>query len=70
MPIGVMRQTSPKPAVRYQILGLALVARWDGGYFFFEGFGPDRIAHSASIESEIELLTAGAGAISLYESIL
>lgn len=58
VPIGVMRQTSPKPAVRYQILGLAIVARWDAGYFFFEGFGPDRIAHSASIESEIELLTA------------
>jgi hypothetical protein len=58
VPVGVMLQTSPKPAVRYQILGLALVARWDEGYFFFEGFGPDRVAHSPSLESEIELLAA------------
>jgi len=53
-----MRQTRDKSPVRYQILGLAIVAHWDGGYFFFEGFGPDHIAHSASLESEIELLTA------------
>ena len=53
-----MLQTRDKSPVRYQILGLALVARWDGGYFFFEGFGPDHIAHSASVGSEIELLTA------------
>jgi putative restriction endonuclease len=58
VPVGVMLQTRDKSPVRYQILGLALVARWDGGYFFFEGFGPDHTAHSASIESEIELLTA------------
>jgi putative restriction endonuclease len=56
--VGVMRQTSDKSPVRYQILGLALVARWDAGYFFFEGFGPDSFAHSGSLESEMELLTA------------
>ncbi len=56
VPVGVMRQTKPKPAVRYQVLGLALVAGWDGGYFFFEGFGPDDLAHSPSTETEIELL--------------
>jgi hypothetical protein len=57
IPIGVMRQTRPRPAVRYQILGLALVAGWDGGYFFFEGFGPSALAHPGGTDTEIELLT-------------
>jgi hypothetical protein len=57
-PIGVMHQTSPKPAVRYQILGLALVVGWDGGYFFFEGFGPNALAHPGGTNTEIELLAA------------
>ena len=57
VPVGVMRQTKPKPNVRYQILGLALVVGWDGGYFFFEGFGPDGLAHSGGLRSEIELLS-------------
>ncbi len=58
VPIGVMHQTSPKPAVRYQILGLALVVGWDGGYFFFEGFGPNALAHPGGTNTEIELLAA------------
>ena len=58
VPVGVMRQTSPKPAVRYQILGLALVAGWDGGYFFFEGFAPNGLAHPGGTGTEIELLAA------------
>lgn len=57
VPIGVMRQTKPKPNVRYQVLGLALVVGWDGGYFFFEGFGPDGLAGSGGHWSEIELLS-------------
>lgn len=56
VPVGVMRQTRPKPAVRYQIMGLALVAGWDGGYFFFEGFGRDDLAHPPGVGTEIELL--------------
>lgn len=58
IPVGVMRQTRPRPAVRYQILGLALVAGWDGGYFFFEGFGPKALAHPGGANTEIELLAA------------
>jgi len=58
VPIGVMRQTRPKPNVRYQILGLALVVGWDGGYFFFEGFRLDGFAHSGGSGTEIELLSA------------
>jgi putative restriction endonuclease len=37
--------------------GLALVAGWDGGYFFFEGFGPSGIAHPPGSTAEIELLS-------------
>jgi len=58
IPVGVMRQTRPRPAVRYQILGLALVVGWDGGYFFFEGFGPNGLAHEGGTSTEIEILAA------------
>jgi putative restriction endonuclease len=37
---------------------LALVAGWDGGYFFFEGFGPNALAHPGGTNTEIELLAA------------
>lgn len=40
VPVGVMRQVRNVSPVRYRILGLALVAGWDGGYFFLEGFAP------------------------------
>ena len=33
VPVGVMRQTRGKPGVRYEVLGLARVAGWDGGPF-------------------------------------
>jgi hypothetical protein len=58
VPVGVMKQTKPKPNVRYQVLGLALVVGWDGGYFFFEGFGPEGLAQPGGSWSEIELLSA------------
>ena len=73
VPVGVMRQTSPKPNVRYQVLGLALVVGWDGGYFFFEGFGPDGLARSGGSWSEIELLyaeeEAAAAAASAFDPV-
>ena len=40
VPVGVMRQVSGKPHIRYHVLGLALVTGWDAGYFFLEGFSP------------------------------
>ena len=58
VPVGVMLQTQPKPNVRYKVLGLALAVSWDGGYFFFEGFGPDGLAHSGGRSTEIELLSS------------
>lgn len=41
IPIGVMRQVSIKPQIRYHIVGLALVTKWEAGYFYLEGFSPD-----------------------------
>ena len=40
VPVGVLRQVSGKPSPKYRILGLALVARWEAGYFFLEGLSP------------------------------
>lgn len=56
VPVGVMRQVSGKPSVRYKVLGLARVANWDGGYFFFEGFAPDGTVREKGPGGEIELL--------------
>jgi putative restriction endonuclease len=77
VPVGVMIQVQQHPG-RYSVLGLALVTRWDGGYFLFEGLtalagqastGPRSLANSAAaIDNAIALadhdLTA-AGAFSL-----
>lgn len=57
VPVGVMRQTSGKPNVQYHILGVALVAGWDGGYFFLEGFSADGRSHNRGPQAEIERLT-------------
>lgn len=39
VPVGVFVQVTSKPNPRYRILGLALVAGYDDGYFYFEGLG-------------------------------
>jgi len=58
VPVGVLRQVSAKPNSMYEILGLAFVAGWDGGYFFLEGIGPAGQARSRGPSGEIELLAA------------
>lgn len=45
VPVGVMLQTSSKPKALYKILGVALVADWEKGYFLLEGFAPDGHSH-------------------------
>ncbi len=45
VPVGVMRQVSGKPNVRYHVLGIALVVRWDAGFFVLEGFAPGGSTH-------------------------
>lgn len=42
VPVGVMRQTRPKPNPRYKILGLALVTDWKDGYFLLDSLTPER----------------------------
>lgn len=56
VPIGVMRQVSAAPHARYEVLGLALVAGWDEGYFLLEGFAPDGHAHGRGPTAEVEAL--------------
>lgn len=38
VPVGVMRQRSEGAPVTYNVLGLAFVAGWQGGFFILEGF--------------------------------
>jgi hypothetical protein len=56
VPVGVLLQVAPKPNVRYHILGVALVARWDAGYFYLEGFSADEVARTGGLATEIEAL--------------
>jgi putative restriction endonuclease len=49
VPVGVMRQTSAKPRVRYRILGLAFVSSWDSGYFVLEGCNAAGVSHAGSV---------------------
>lgn len=56
VPVGVMRQISRAPTVRYRILGLALVNGWDGGYFFLEGFSKSGIGRRRGPSGELEIL--------------
>lgn len=37
VPVGVLRQSSSRPNVRYRVLGLALVSDWQEGYFALQG---------------------------------
>ncbi|UQA59499.1 HNH endonuclease [Polyangium aurulentum] len=56
VPVGVLRQVSPKPKSRYKIWGLAFVVRWDSGYFFLEGIGPAGPVRPCGPSGAIELL--------------
>jgi putative restriction endonuclease len=54
-----MRQVSVSPQVYYHVYGLALVAGWEGGYFFLEGFSPNGYSRGNGPGTEIEMLTTG-----------
>lgn len=58
VPVGVLRQVSGKPKVRYHVHGLALVVRWDAGYFFLEGFSANGIAREGGVHTEVDVLMA------------
>jgi len=44
MPVGVLLQVCERPRSRYRVLGVALVAGWNEGYFLLEGFSPDGLS--------------------------
>lgn len=66
VPIGVFRQVSKRPS-RYEILGLAFVATYDGGFFFLEGSAPDGRVRPPGATAEFELL-AEANSMSIEEA--
>ncbi|MEX2502438.1 MAG: HNH endonuclease [Trueperaceae bacterium] len=55
VPVGVFRQVSRNPH-RYEILGLALVATFDGGFFFLEGAAATGTVRMPGTASEFERL--------------
>ena len=55
VPVGVFRQVAKGPS-RYEILGLALVATYDGGFFFLEGAAPDGTVRRPGPAAEFERL--------------
>jgi len=52
VPVGVLLQVKPKPGVEYDILGLALVTEWKGGYFILEGFADQGEGKAAKLEPD------------------
>lgn len=49
MPVGVLRQISGKPDTKYRILGVAIVAGWEEGFFFLDGFSTDGLSHGRGL---------------------
>jgi putative restriction endonuclease len=58
VPVGVFRQVSRNPH-RYEILGLAVVATYDGGFFFLEGVSRDGCVRRSDTATEMDFLTRG-----------
>lgn len=56
VPVGVVRQISPKPNSRYEVLGLAVISGWEDGFFFLEGVNGTGEFKSSGSASEIEFL--------------
>jgi len=56
VPVGVIRQIQDKSKTAYQILGLAIVAGWDGGYFFLEGIAADGHFRRRGPTGEVQLI--------------
>lgn len=56
VPVGVFRQVSSRPGGRYRILGVALVASWNEGYFSLEGFAPGGASRGRGPQAELDTL--------------
>lgn len=57
VPVGVVRQVPGRRRTQYHVLGIALVAGWDAGYFFLEGFSPESTCRGPGPATEIDVLT-------------
>lgn len=55
VPVGVLRQVSEMPDVRYVILGIALVTGWENGYFYLEGFSSEGISHGLDFRAQTDV---------------
>ena len=60
VPVGVFSQIQRKPAPRYLVLGLAMVAGWEEGYFFLEGLSTTGHANNNGPEALIDDLVRSA----------
>ena len=58
VPVGVIRQVSGRPSPTYRILGLALVAEWEAGYFLLEGLSPQGHTDAIPARAQVNLLIA------------
>ena len=58
VPVGVLRQVSGKPFPTYRVLGLALVAGWEEGYFLLEGLSPQGHTDAIPARAQVNLLIA------------
>ena len=56
IPVGVLRQVRSKPDVRYEVTGVAIVAGWEEGYFYLEGFSPQGLSHGRGPGAQLRLL--------------
>ncbi len=54
VPIGILRQVKPKPAPRYEVIGLGVVTHWEDGFFTIEG--PARLSstQAAPVGNKLE----------------
>jgi putative restriction endonuclease len=67
-PVAILIQTVEKPKVKYRVQGLAVVAHWQDGYFFFEGFNENGELHLDGNRSADSILMTEAGTIVEQES--
>ena len=55
VPVGVMRQVTRKPQkVTYRVLGVALVAGWEDGYFQLEGFSHTGLSYGQGPTGQVQ----------------
>jgi len=70
IPIGVMRQVSSRPRNRYHIDGLALVTKWEEGYFYLEGFSPTGYPNAPDFQESVESISEEADNKPIWLTVL